>query len=315
MRDILVVKPSSLGDIVHGLLIAESIRRQLPDTRISWVVRDLFAPIVEACPTVNGDRLIFHRSAGLRGLFSIMKEIRQRRYDVVLDMQGLARSGMMTFAARSPRKLGRRDAREGASLACNEIIALPATAPDCHAVEILAELLPTLDLEKTIPEALTFTAPENAVALAELAKSRPILLFPDSRRPEKEWPHFAELTLRLLNSLENRTIAWAGTSDFPAPEEALQSSHFHDLRGRTTLGELPALIASAGSVVCNDSGPMHIAAAVGVPVVALFGPTDPRRYGPYPLDSPRHHVLSAPVGRLPDLSPATVEQQICNLLT
>ena len=98
MKSLLVIKPSSLGDIVHGLQILQTVARQLPDCRITWVARDRFAPLVEAAPFIH-EVIHFHRKEGARGLWEVMKTLRARHFDAVWDMQGLLRSGLMAAAA------------------------------------------------------------------------------------------------------------------------------------------------------------------------------------------------------------------------
>ena len=127
---LLIIKPSSLGDIICSLPVAQSIRDQLPDAQISWVVKSRFADIVRRCPTVNGEIIEFQHAPGLRGLLaiaSVMKTLRSRHYDAVLDFQGLLRSGLMTWAANAPLKVGIADAREGSRFACSHIAPLPPT--------------------------------------------------------------------------------------------------------------------------------------------------------------------------------------------
>ena len=104
---ILIVKPSSLGDIICALPVAQSIRDQMPEAVISWVVKSRFKEIVQRCPTVNGDVIEFDHSPGipgLRELWRTMRSLRHRRFDAVLDFQGLLRSGLMTWAVESPLK-------------------------------------------------------------------------------------------------------------------------------------------------------------------------------------------------------------------
>src|SRR5882672_5178572 len=111
MTELLIIKPSSLGDIVHGLQVATSLKAQVKDLRISWVVREIFAPIVRACEAV--DRVcVFERNAGTKGFIRLMKEIRKTEFDYVFDMQGLLRTGLMTSRVKAKRKVGRTDARE-----------------------------------------------------------------------------------------------------------------------------------------------------------------------------------------------------------
>src|SRR5512137_1853584 len=102
MRSLLVIKPSSLGDIVHGLQILQTVARQMPECRITWVARDRFAPLVEAAPFVH-EVIVFRRKEGLRGLWDVLKTLRGRHFDEVWDMQGLLRSGLMSAAAQAPR--------------------------------------------------------------------------------------------------------------------------------------------------------------------------------------------------------------------
>ena len=114
MQSLLVIKPSSLGDIVHALQVVQTLARERPDCRISWVVRERFAGLVQAAPFVH-EAIIFRRRDGWRAFVQLLRQLRQRRFDAVWDMQGLLRSGLMTAAARAPQKWGRRDAREGAA--------------------------------------------------------------------------------------------------------------------------------------------------------------------------------------------------------
>jgi ADP-heptose:LPS heptosyltransferase len=119
IQRILIIKPSSMGDIIHGLLVAEAIQAQLPNVSIDWVVRREFAELVDAASVID-QTFIFKRTGGIRGFVRLMRAIRAQRYDVVIDLQGLARTGILTRVARAPRKLGRSDARECAWLGYTE---------------------------------------------------------------------------------------------------------------------------------------------------------------------------------------------------
>ena len=115
MFELLIIKPSSLGDIVHGLQVATSFKAQRKDLRISWVVREMFAPLVRACEAVD-QVYVFERNAGTAGFMKLTKELRKTPFDAVFDFQGLLRTGLMTSRVRAKRKIGRTDAREGATL-------------------------------------------------------------------------------------------------------------------------------------------------------------------------------------------------------
>ena len=136
--NILIIKPSSLGDIVHGLQFAESLRSSIDNARISWVSRELFAPLVESCDTVH-HTYIFQRKAPLSTFVKLIREIRQTSFDWTLDLQGLLRSGIICKCSRGKNKAGRSDAREFASLFYPINVPLPSTKTDPHALEILME--------------------------------------------------------------------------------------------------------------------------------------------------------------------------------
>lgn len=299
---ILVIKPSSLGDIIHGLLVAESIRQQVPDAQIDWVARDIFLPLVEACDTVR--RVYpFYRGAGPGAFGQLIMDLRETPYDWVLDLQGLARSGVMTQFSGAPRsrRIGRSDARECSVFAYGKKVKLPQ-GDEPHAVDILREFLPALGLQNELRGRLTF---KRSTALPKLPE-RYVLLFPGSRRAEKEWPGFAELTELLIQRRGEggAPVLWAG--DVPAVARDWPREQFFNLTAKTALEALPTLIDGAALTVCNDSGPMHLAAAMGKPVLGLFGPTSPRRFGPYPPAALTNAVLEATGGDLSQLSAEAV---------
>lgn len=297
MPELLIIKPSSLGDIVHGLQVAASIKAQQPDWRVGWIVRDMFAPLVRGCTAVD-ETFVFRRHDGVRGFFRLMAEVRRKNYDVAIDLQGLLRTGLMMKWTRAKRKLGRADAREGATLFYDEKVGQRSHAEPRHAVEILlpfaaalggkAELQGRLVFRETEKLNLGFMEPRRGLA--------PVLVFPDSRRPEKKWGGFAQLTTLLVRDA-GRKVVWAGNEHISC-REAFPEGMFLNLTGNTSLASLPALIAKADWVISNDSGPMHLAAAQGVKTVGIFGPTDPRLYGPYPLNAPTNFAIQAPVGDL-----------------
>lgn len=319
MEEILVIKPSSLGDIIHALAVVESLRNQRGNgaVRVTWLARDIFAPVLEVCPTV--DRVIrYNRGGGLREIFRVGKALRRERFDLVLDMQGLARSAYWAHCARAPRKIGRGDGREGSRFFFREFAPPPAKGyRHAHAVEILLQFLKPLGLAPEIRGNVSFSRAELSPKIREILAPgggeipAPILLFPDSRRPEKEWRGFRELTSLLLARGQGGPVVWVGSGDL-APDASWDAVYtdFYSLMGKTSLTDVLALISRARFCVTNDSGPMHIAAAMGVPVLGIFGPTPPELYGPFPPDSPKNHVMRAPGGDLSRLSADAVFEAI-----
>ena len=283
MTEILIIKPSSLGDIVHALQVATSLKAQCAGLRISWVVREMFAPIVRACEAVD-QVYVFERAAGAKGFLKLTKEIRKTKFDFVFDMQGLLRTGLMTSRALAKKKVGRGDARECSGMFYDEQVALPPDGKRSHAIDILLQFCPVLGGKPELRGTLKFREVDSLnLRFADgRGGSKPIVMFPDSRRAEKCWSGFKQLTEMILREDKTRKVVWAG-SNYVHDRGAYTAEQFVNLTGNTSLVSLPALIKRADWVISNDSGPMHLAAALGVRVVGVFGPTDPRLFGPYPL--------------------------------
>jgi ADP-heptose:LPS heptosyltransferase len=298
MTELLIIKPSSLGDIVHGLQVATSLKAQREGLRISWIVRDIFAPLVRACEAVD-HVYVFERQGGTKGFLKLMREVRRTKFDYVFDFQGLLRTGLMTSRTIARHKVGRSDAREGAGLFYKRKVPLPLGGRRSHALEILLQFCPVLGAEPELRGTLRLRESESlSLKFAEgRGGGRPYLLFPDSRRPEKRWGGFKQLTEMLLREDKTRKVIWAGSNYLP-DRGAFSPAQFLNLTENTSLVSLPALIRRAEWVITNDSGPMHLAAALGVRVLGIFGPTDPRLFGPYPLSAPTNYVIQAPVGDL-----------------
>jgi heptosyltransferase I len=302
MTELLIIKPSSLGDIVHGLQVATSLKAQVPHLRISWVVRDIFAPMVRACDAVD-HTYVFERMAGAKGFLRLTKELRKTTFDYVFDMQGLLRTGLMTSRTLATKKVGRSDAREFSGVFYDEKVPLPPDGRRSHALDILLQFCTVLGAKPEAQGTLKFREVENLnLRFADTrGGGKPIVMFVDSRRAEKCWNGFKQLTELILREDRNRKVVWAGIS-YVHDRGSFPPAQFFNLTGNTSLVSLPALVKRADWVIANDSGPMHLAAALGVRVVGIFGPTDPRLFGPYPLNAPTNFVVQAPVGDLKLLS-------------
>ena len=302
MTELLIIKPSSLGDIINALKVATSLKVQVKDLRISWVVREIFAPIVRACDAV--DRVyVFERNGGAKGFIKLTKEIRKTNFDYVFDMQGLLRTGLMTSRVKAKHKVGRSDAREMSGIFYNQKVPLPPDGRRSHAVDVLLQFCPVLGAKAEMHGTLRFREVDSLnLRFADgRGGSRPIVMFPDSRRAEKCWGGFKQLTEMILRENRSRKVVWAGNNRVP-DRNAYPPEQFLNLTANTSLVSLPALIKRADWVITNDSGPMHLAAALGVRTLGIFGPTDPRLFGPYPLTGPTNFVVQAPVGDLKLLS-------------
>jgi lipopolysaccharide heptosyltransferase I len=302
--NILIIKPSSLGDIVHGLQVAQSIREQIPDCSINWIVRERFAPLVELCDTVD-EMFIFYRKGGVKAFYQLIKTLRQQTFDYVLDFQGLARSGLMTYFARSSHKFGRTDAREFARLAYNKNAPLPSAGRQSHAIEILLRFLPLMGLHAELKGELCFQIKPVTSIDARLAEKSYVLMFPGSQRSEKKWAGFEPLTQKILRTFLNLFVVWGSDVEFHPPHFSFYT-RFFNMTGKTELHEMISLVKHAALVIANDSGPLHLAAALQKSLVAIFGPTSIERFGPYPLNRATHHIIQAPDGDLTRLRVRTV---------
>ncbi len=274
---ILVIKPSSLGDVVHALPTVNLIRQKFPDAYIAWLINRELSSLLKHCPLID-ERIEFprHDYAALPGL---IKQLRAEHFDIVVDLQGLLRSGLLTFATGAPHRIGLADAREGARFFYNE--AVPVSR--AHAVErylLAAHHLGCATGPIEFPLGL-----ESKIG--DL-KSK-IAIHPSARWPTKLWgdDRFAEL----IRQLPTDRVVLTGSATERARLEKI-APQVRNLAGQTDLFQLAELYRQCAVVITNDSGPMHIAAAVGTPVVAIFGASDPALTGPY---GKSHVVLRADI--------------------
>jgi heptosyltransferase-1 len=284
---ILIIKPSSLGDVVHALPTVNLIRRKFSDAHISWLINDTLSSLLKHCPLIN-QRIEFprHRYAKLPDL---LRRLRRERFDLVVDLQGLLRSGLLSWATGAPRRIGLSDAREGAHLFYTETVAVARA----HAVD--RYLLAAKHLGCNAGPV------EFALGLEGRAPSRPLIaLNPLARWETKIWgdDNFSAL----LDHLPAERVVLIGSAAERDRIERINRGRARNLAGQLDLYELAGLYRQCAVVITNDTGPMHLAAAVGTPVIALFGPTDPALVGPY---GPGHTVLRSPSG---DIRAITLEQ-------
>jgi lipopolysaccharide heptosyltransferase I len=273
---VLVVKLSSLGDLFHALPAVTAVREAVP-CRVDWVTNAAYTDLVRCFEGVA--RVIpFYRHAFLGTLPRFLAELRRTRYDLVLDLQGLLKSAMVCRLARARRVVGPSFHREGSRLLYSAV-AGPRQAGR-HAVEQALDTARFLGAAGGPPRfPVRFPAPASAPQHPAVA------LLPVSRWPTKNWPEEGWIAL-------GRGLAGAGVEALPVlggPADAPACNRIaaaiggpaHSLAGRLSLPETGGLLAAVDLLAANDSGPVHIAAAVGTPCLTLFGPTDPQRTGPY----------------------------------
>jgi heptosyltransferase-1 len=310
--NILIVKTSAIGDVIHTLPSLWSLRLQFPEAHIAWLVEESAADLVVGHPALNRVLVVPRKSwlndlrtgriaRALSGLTQFIRQLRETHYDYVIDFQGLLKSAIWVLLARGTRKVGFGRGMEHAEysyLALNERI--PAVDMNRHAIDRSLLLLNAIgvstgEIRYTLPVSAQHES--EAAALLHVCGVRPedrmVAINPMARWPTKLWDPecFAALADRLEG--EGISVVFTGSrEDGPALDEIgrFMGHRQRRLDGKTSLNTLAALYRRAQVLVTTDSGPMHLAAALGTPVVALFGPTAPWRTGPY---GPNHIVLRA----------------------
>lgn len=321
---ILIIRPSALGDVCRSVGLAAALRKHKPHAEIHWLVNAPFAPVLEAHPAI--DRVIpFDRKAlgsaarrlSLAPILGFLRSLRAARYDIVIDAQGLARSGLFAFASGAKIRIGHADARELGWLGLNRRV---KPTPNPHTVDRMMSLLAPLGIEVPSPDLRLFTRQEDRDWLAAQPELQsPYLIFaPTSLWPGKRWPidRFTDLARSLVS--EGRRIAVVGAPgerDQCAALLALAEEGLPviDLVGKTSVGQLLAVIERAGLVLANDSAALHMAVGLGRPIVALFGPTHTHLVGPYRLeDRVIQHVTP---GDNPDHKDETIGRELMARIT
>lgn len=288
---ILLIRPSALGDVCRTVPVLAALKAWRPDASIDWLVQREFAPAVEAHPDLN-EVIPFDRSA-MRGWFrapaparrsiAFLRGLARRRYDLVIDAQGLARSAIFARVTRAPVRLGPSDAREFAPLAYTRRVATDVT----HTVDRMLALSADLGADIAQPDMRLHTPASARAFRPDLSGAA--VIAPTSRWPGKAWPdgRFAELIERLTPRRPVVVIGAPGEEPQIPDTAAIASSRdgAHNLVGQTTIAQTMSLIEHASLVVANDSAAAHMAVGFDRPLLALFGPTDTARVGPYRRDA------------------------------
>ena len=335
---ILIFKPSSLGDVVQALPVLRLLKRHLPASEIFWWIDSALAPLLEDDPDLTGivrfERKRWAAPQHWPEMFRSLRWMRAQNFDWVIDLQCLARSGAFAWLANGQFLIGLDEVREGARGFYD--VAIRRASFHTHAVDWYLAVLPRLGVP--VHNHFTWLPERPAIAAAVKSKwqtdgARWIAIQPGARWENKRWPveYFAELVRLLAKHLPDTRFAILGAAeDKPLGEMILRAEPQRSLNlcGETSLPEMIEWLRLCELMVTNDTGPMHVAAALGKPLVALFGPTEPRRTGPYGhlenvlrLDLPcspclkSHCVYEKPDECLRAISPAMVFERACRQLS
>jgi heptosyltransferase-1 len=283
----LIVRLGALGDIVHAIPVAAALRRSFPSAKIDWLVSARHREILDLVPVIDR-RLVFHDAA----FVSAIRELRSARYDVALDLQGLIKSAALARSSGAPRVVGfsSRYARERLARLFYSDAYDPGRGgiydprETRHVVEINLSLLETIGLTVARPEfPIDHVNSDAARQAAALTGGRYAILNPGAAWPNKRWPpaRFAALARALRERRGIASVVLWGPGEEPLAQEIVAAAPGAAvLAPKTTIADLVALARGSALIVSGDTGPMHVAAALGVPVVGIFGPTRPSRNGP-----------------------------------
>ena len=305
---VLIVKPSSLGDIFHVLPAISILTAARPDTEIDWLVHPAFADVLKYCSNLR--RVIFFQRKELGSVktffphfFKLFSELRRDRYDLVIDFQGLFRSAFFAWLVRCSRIAGFASPKEPAA---KFFYTSKITVPDSmlHAVDKnISMMQQLLNSTNTPPGFFLNPVREFSEKAEELLRDsginstdRVVGIIPGARWQSKCWPpaFFAEIIAsvnRITPGLKFLILGSRADSDAStAIIKSAADAGIISLTGKTGIGELIETIRRCEFIISNDSGPVHIAAAMNKTVFAFFGPTDPRKTGPY---GSRHYIFQA----------------------
>ena len=344
---ILILKPSSLGDVIHALPVLRLLKQHFRHAEIYWWIDSSLAPLIEGDPDLTGivrfERKRWGKPRHWPEMIRSIRWMRAQNFDLVIDLQCLLRSAAFAWLANGKRLVGLDEIREGARGFYDH--AAPRASFHTHAVDWYLSVLPPLG----VPVHKNFVwLPERAEVAAEIKRKWPLTLVstphsalrtprlialqPGARWLNKRWPvqHFAKVVHRLAQKFPAAHFAVLGGKDDAQLGETISQSapeKVLNLCGQTSLPEMIEWVRRCDLLITNDTGPMHVAAALDKPLVALFGPTEPRRTGPYGqlenvlrLDLPCSPCLSSRCAIeetdkcLRDLSPAMVIEKVEKLL-
>lgn len=289
---ILLIRPSALGDVVRTVPALVSLRRSYPEAQIDWLVQDDFAESIAHHPDLSRvipfpRRVFGHQlTRGQFGPFrAFLKELRQTGYDLVYDLQGLARSGMLAHATRAPRRVGFADARELGWLGLTDRIPVSS---EMHTVERMLALIEASGVPPVRDMRLYLAEKDRLGVLADpdLPSEGYAVLAPGSRWSGKRWPdeRFATVAQHLIRrGLKVCLVGSRSERDQSGRclDLADRNPKVIDRMGKTSIGQLMAIIRYSAMVVANDSAALHIAVGFDRPSIGLFGPTRVDRVGPY----------------------------------
>lgn len=282
MMKILVVKLSSFGDTLHALPAVAALKQHY-GAEVHWAVQPNFASIVRCFACV--DKVIeIPRPSKLKEYFKALNAIHKSdEYDMVIDFQGLMKSALVARAARSKKRIGPSFAREGSPLFYHALAG--KRNKNRHAIEECYDILSYLGISIPLEPKYPLTLPQYDLQYDDSTEAKlHIAIAPKSRWETKDWPidRFALLAERLERELDAIVYVIGGPGEKELGNKIIASTKQGvNLCGVTSIPQTMSVLKQMDILVSNDSGPMHMGVATGVPVIVPFGPTSPERTGPF----------------------------------
>ena len=332
--NIALVKLSSIGDVVHALPVAAALHAALPQARLTWIVERREAAVLRGNPALT--EIVPVDTRGWRrartplavaettgALVALGRHLRAARFDVAIDLQGLVKSGVITAATGAPLRIGFTAAhcREG----LNVLFTTQRVAPPPAARHVVDRYLSLVEPLGARARAVEFSLPTERAAETRVdeflrgaglkPRDRLVVLNPGAGRPDKRWPieSFRGLAQRLADEAGASVLVIWGPNELGDARAIVGS----ETPGRailappTNLDELLAVLRRASAIVAADTGPLHLAAALGTPCVGLYGPTAAERNGPYGRG---HRALQSPDRTMASLGVDPVFRAVADLL-
>lgn len=296
-NNILVIKMSALGDIIHALPSLYALRQLYPKAHISWLVEPQFAEILPGKPFID-EKIIFYKNdlkkKSLWQKLTYLKNLRQQlhahKFDLVIDLQGLMKSSLIALLSGCSNRIGYCEMREGSFLVTKAICGENSKN---HVVQRYLDVIRYLgakvdEVKFPLPDFADYEEKMFKMLTKAGINGQYVVFFPGARWQTKEWPleHYVQLAKKFIEQ-DVAVVISGGNAD---KEKGLTiskevcSPKIFDAVGKTSIIEVAGLVKKASACIGGDTGPMHIAAAVGVPTISLFGPVSPERtsaYGPF----------------------------------
>ncbi|GIX03012.1 MAG: lipopolysaccharide heptosyltransferase I [Planctomycetaceae bacterium] len=288
-RRVLILKPSALGDVVQALPLLTPLRQRFPHAHFTWLIQSRFADLVQQHPQLD-DVWCISRRPSWGEVWQVLRRLRQGRFDLVLDLQGLCRTGILTWATQARWRVGLQTAREGAHFSYNRVV--PDSGWQIPAAQRYWRVAEVFGVGHIPPQAyIPYTPQDDQQAEQWLGTlPRPLIGVQLGAQWEtKRWPpeRFAAAVQPVLQQFPGSVILVGSREEEPLARRFCLTGNFSSLEqrvlslvGRTTLRQLTCVLQRLDVLLTNDSGPMHLAAALGTPIVGLFTCTDAYRSGP-----------------------------------